>query len=109
MIEPIIYEQPLVEHLRICLRLEQLFKQAQYYVTRDADFDSKEALFAMLEIVNIVERPDLRSKLVKALEQQAFQLAKFEQAPDVDNKKLKDFINEVDRLTDYLHAAPGKL
>lgn len=105
----IIYEQPLTEHLRICLRLEQLFLEAQHAIAQSSEIDARAALIAILEIVNIMERPDLKTKLVKALGQEASRLSLLEQVPDIDNKKLKELLNDLDKLSDYLRSSPGKL
>lgn len=107
--DSIIYEQPLNEHLRVCLRLELLFQQAQQFIAQDSILSARTGLLAILEIINIIERPDLKTKLIKALEQQATQLTLLEQAPEIDTKKLKELLNNLDRLIDNLHAAPGKL
>lgn len=109
MAENIIYEQPLSEHLRICLRLEQLFRDAQHGIKQESEVDARMALIAILEIVNIMERPDLKTKLVKALGQEASRLSVLEQSPDIDSKKLKELLNDLDKLSDYLHSSPGKL
>ena len=56
----IIYEQPLNELIRICLRLEYLFgliKQGR------KNTDNRQTIRAMLDILSITERPDLRTKL----------------------------------------------
>lgn len=104
-----IYEQPLSEHLRICLRLEHLFQQASYHIENEAIFSTRASLAAILEIVNILDRPDLKTKLSKALHQRTTNLAYLEQAPGIDNKKLNDILNDLERLSSNLHATKGKL
>lgn len=105
----IIYELPLNEHLRICLRLEHLFTQAQIFLTVDTVESSQATMHAMLEIVNILERPDLKSKLVKALSTLTQRLALLEDSVEIDYKKLKEIIYNIDSYIDYLRTAPIKL
>lgn len=103
------YEQPLNEYLRVCLRLEHLFQQAQHFTTQASLVDTRAAITAILEILNILERPDLKTRWIKALSQHALRLSSLEHAPDIDHKKLKDLLANLDRLIDYLHSIPSKL
>lgn len=107
--DSVIYEQPLSEHLRICLRLEYLFQQVSYHIENESIFSTRAALTAILEIVNILDRPDLKTKLGKALSQRTTTLEYLEQAPGIDNKKLTDILNDLERLSHDLHATKGKL
>ena len=107
--ENIIYEQPLNEQIRICLQLEQLFQQVAHYIKDDSEWGSRSTLFSLLEIVSIIERPHLKTKLSKALSDQGVYLARLEQSPVVDNKKLKDLLTEVNRLVDGINAPGVKL
>lgn len=109
MTDTIIYEQPLNEHLRVCLRLENLFEQAQNFYADESPWSSRMTMRAILDIVNILERPDLKSKFVKALSNRATNLALLEHSPNIDTKKLKDILYQMDQLSDYLHSAPMKL
>lgn len=107
---PIIYyEQPLNEQLRVCLRVEQLLQQLHYLAEHPAPQATRMVITYLLEIVNILDRPDLKSKLVKALNQRAARLATLEQNPQVDSQKLRALLIELDQLLDYLHAESGKL
>jgi cell division protein ZapD len=62
--EPVIYEQPVNEHVRVCLRLEQLFNQTLHWMRGTSAWDSRAAISALLEILNVLDRPDLKAKLV---------------------------------------------
>lgn len=105
----IIYEQPLNEQLRICLRLENLLQQASFYLNNDSDWASRITLASLLEIVNLLDRPDLKTKLSKALSHRASLLAHLEPMPNVDNQKLKEVLQTVETLVNHLHITPGKL
>ena len=50
----IIYEQPLNEHMRVCLRLEHLFTQLHYGLDGAHALDSRSALAALVEILNLL-------------------------------------------------------
>lgn len=105
----IIYEQPLNEHIRVCLRLEHLFEQILININEPNEWCSRNALLALLETTNVIDRPDLKTKLTKALTQHAATLTQLEVLPQVDSDKLRSILNELDRLIDQLYATQGKL
>lgn len=105
----IIFEQPLNEHIRVCLRLEHLFNQALDNMNESGEWQTRAAITAMLEAVNVIDRPDLKTKLVKALGQHAEALALWEQKPNVDHEKLHKILSELDQLIDSLYQNQDKL
>lgn len=105
----IIYEQPLNEHVRVCLRLEHLFNQILNNIEDPNEWGSRATLTALLETLNVIDRPDLKTKLTKALTQHAATLTQLEVLPQVDSTKLRQVLNELDRLIDKLYATQGKI
>lgn len=105
----IIYEQPLNEHIRVCLRLEHLFGQILLNIENTSEWGSRTAILALLETVNVIDRPDLKTKLTKALTQHAATLTQLEVLPQVDGSKLRSVLTELDRLIDTLYATQGKI
>lgn len=105
----IIYEQPLNEQIRLCLRLEYLFGQADYYLNYRSHWDLRQALNAILEILNISDRPDIKNKLGQVLNQYASSLTQLEKIPDIDKHKLNAMLNKIDCLIDSLHANAQKI
>lgn len=105
----ITYEQPLNEHIRVCLRLEHLFNQILNNIETPTEWGSRATLTALLETLNVIDRPDLKTKLTKALTQHAATLTQLEVLPQVDSTKLKQVLNELDRLIDKLYATQGKI
>jgi cell division protein ZapD len=105
----VIYELPLNEHIRVCLRLERLFHQVRHHLTQSAIWDAQAALFAILDIIDVVDRPDLKGKITNALHMYATALAKHSSSPNVDKAKLEMVLSQLDKLIDILHHAHGKL
>ncbi len=105
----IIYEQPLDELIRLCLRLEHLFDQLDYHRLLPQELNSRAAIAALLDILNVIERPDLKAKLVKALSHHANILSSLEHSPDVDKNKLNEALGQLDNLIDVLHTKPGRI
>jgi len=109
----IIYEQPLNEHIRFCLRLEHLFQKIKRYIGDESSFGSRIILETILEILSVVDRPDLKTKLSKALGSYAAPLAQLIQKKklpdDIDEKKLNKLFTELSKLIESLHVSHGKI
>jgi cell division protein ZapD len=104
----ITYEQPLNEQVRLCLRLEFLFQQAKYHLTGESSWDLRQALNAILEILQMADRPNLKNKLGQALNQYASSLSQLEKLPDIDKQKLHDTLKQIDQSIDNLRANTQK-
>lgn len=104
-----IYEQPLNEQIRLCLRLEYLFSQADHYVTGESIWDSHQALRIILEILQVIDRPDLKNKICQTLNQYVQALIKLENLQDIDKEKLISTLEEIESLIDHLHSSPKKI
>lgn len=105
----IIYEQPLNEHSRACLRLEHLFEQFHQTAIMDSQWASRFAVQSLIKILNVVDRPDIKAKLTKALSDHASVLTQLEKSPQVDSTKLREFLDQLDNVVDQLYALPGKI
>lgn len=105
----ITYEQPLNEQIRVALRLEYLFKQAESYLGQDSTLDIHSAVVTIIDILNVVDRPDLKSKLTYALRSQIISLTHLTEVPEVDQEKLRNLMNKLDQFIDLLHSTQGKM
>jgi cell division protein ZapD len=65
----IIFEQPMNETLRICLRLEKLFTTVRENFHEENDVNMRDCIRSMLQIMELTSRPDLKSKLIKCISQ----------------------------------------
>lgn len=108
-LEPIIYEQPVNEHIRVCLRLEYLFNQALYWLRGSSSFESRAAVAAILEVLNVLDRPDLKAKLVKELGRYTTILARFAETPHIDQQKLTAIQKEVEHTLHQLYGIQGRI
>ena len=77
----IAYEQPLNERMRNFLRLDFLYQQAVIHHTRPDPWSTRAAVSALLEILAITQRGDIRSEVLKELERQMTQLSRLQHAP----------------------------
>jgi cell division protein ZapD len=107
--EPVIYEQPVNEHVRVCLRLEQLFNQTLHWMRGTSAWDSRAAISALLEILNVLDRPDLKAKLVKELSRYSNVLTRLAENPHIDRKKLTEIKDDLEHCLHQLHNVQGRI
>jgi cell division protein ZapD len=107
--EPVCYEQPLNERMRSFMRLEFLFRQSDHALAGQSVWDSRAAMSALIEILHIFGRTDLKTEVMKELERHTANLARLEQNPNVDHRLLEGVLDELDALIDRLHSASGQM
>jgi len=103
------YEQPLNERMRTFLRLEYLFAQANQTLHRKTMWDSRTTMDRVLDILSICSRTDLKAEVLKELERQTGNLSRLEDNPDVDKNTLRRILDQLDVLSDRLHAISGQV
>lgn len=92
---PSIYEQPLSERIRTFLRLEHLFAKAEHALTSIDPWSSRATLEAVIDIMAVVSRADLKKEIIKELERHATTLQGLARNPNVDPARLKDVLDAV--------------
>jgi cell division protein ZapD len=101
----IAFEQPLTERLRTFLRVEFLYEQTLFHVDEPTEFSSRAAVSALLEILTILGRGDVRTDVGKELERHASLLGRYQSQPGVDPARLKGLIDTIDGLRQQLAEA----
>ena len=102
---PTVYEQPLNERMRTFLRLDFLYQQALYHEERGDSWSTRAALSALLEILAITARGDIRSEVLKELERQMAVMHEYQTRPGVDGGRLKAVLSNLARLRTELNSA----
>ena len=82
------YEQPLSERMRTFLRLEFLYQQMLYNSDKETDWATRAIISTLLEILAILSRGDVRSDVLKELDQQLSALQRYQSQPCVDRGRL---------------------
>ncbi|OTQ02733.1 hypothetical protein B5S43_07155 [Gilliamella apicola] len=93
--DKIIFEHPLNEKMRTWLRIEFLLKQLNLH----CHFDQNNALLffhALSELLEIIERNDVKSELIKEIETQKNRLLSWVNIDGVDQELLNNLINQFD-------------
>jgi cell division protein ZapD len=105
----IIYEQPLNELVRVSLRLEQLFQQIDYLLEDNSISGTRITIAAVINLLNTVDRPDLKSKLAKELSHHINLLSRLEHTPEIDQTKLRNILSQLNDLARWLIDSNGKI
>lgn len=101
----VIFEHPLNEKMRIWLRLEFLIKQ----LLHNKNFEANNALFffhLLDELLEIIERNDIRSDLLKNIEEQKQKLSIWLDVPGVDKSLLDDLLIKLNTFIHELNFNP---
>jgi cell division protein ZapD len=105
----IIYEQPLNEVIRVCLRLEQLFTQIEHHINRPNIFHTRHVISFIINILQLLDRPDLKAKLAKELSHHLTALNRYDNLPDIDKDKLHALTTQLEMLSHHFIDSSGKI
>ena len=94
----IVYEQPMNERMRTFMRMDFLYNQALYQSELATATSSRAAMSALLDMLAITTRGDMRSDSLKDLERHITQLNVFQSRPGVDGSRLSSAVANLNRL-----------
>lgn len=106
--QSIIFEQPVNELVRVSLRLEYLLMMAQSALRGETLYDTRSAISALIDIISLTDRPDLRGKLTKECLRIRASFQRFLNQTRIDQTKLQSVIQELDQCISYLEEHSGK-
>ncbi len=109
MSAPILYEQPLNERMRAFLRLEHLFHQVNHFRNGKSLWDSHASVSALIEILTILDRSDIRSEIIKELDRHIGGLSKLLDISGVDHHRLECTLQELSGQLQKIQLLPSKL
>lgn len=109
MKDTIIYDQPLNEVIRVCMRLEQLFQQIDHQLTDTSMLGTRNVITSIINVLHILDRPDLKAKLAKELSLLLTNLMRYGDMPEIDSSKLDHLTQQLEGLTRTLIDSSGKI
>lgn len=107
-VDYIYYEQPLNELVRTCLRLEYLSNLLDYHLKSPKAASSHAALGILLDILQILDRPDIKTKFISEFRRYTENFQQFKHNPKVDSNLLNLALNELNNLIELLQPKYGK-
>ncbi len=109
MLNTILYEQPLNERVRSFMRLEQLFLRTQEYISADSKWHSRMTMMGLSEILELLNRSDLKTDILKELERNQINLAKLSDTPGVNTKTLDETLANLEESYQKIINTQGQL
>ncbi|MFP1922428.1 cell division protein ZapD [Lonsdalea quercina] len=102
----LLFEYPLNEKTRTWLRLEFLLQQIHDNQTLEHMGDALSFFRAATDLLDILERGDVRPDLMKELERQQQKLTQWQDVPGVDQARIDAFRQQLRQQASQLMAAP---
>lgn len=91
-----VYELPLNERTRLLLKLEALFQQMEAALESKRYWEMQLALGALSEVLNLIDRVDVRSECLKELEKQLISFERFRDCAQIDSGTFEDIMGRLD-------------
>ncbi|MDH5446356.1 MAG: cell division protein ZapD [Gammaproteobacteria bacterium] len=105
----ITYEQPLNERIRQFLRLEHLFQLSDNTLHGISDWESRNTLSCLTDIIDILSRSDIKTDVLKFLERLQLNLSQLRHSDAIDKIQLDTVLEQIEQNYNALHAIHGKL
>lgn len=109
MSSTVTYEHPLNERIRTVLRLELLLRQVTELAAGDAIASSRAFLSALLELLAVLSRGDIKNEVIRELERLAGALKPLAGNGDADQQQLETVLRHLQALRETLHGDAGPL
>ncbi len=103
------FEHPLNERVRTFLRLEHLFGKVAYFLPKEDPWTSRAAVEAILDILAITARADIRTELLKEIDRDSATLNRVRRQPGVDLATLGTILDDLRQAATALHGLSGQV
>ena len=90
------FEFPIVERVRILLRLEELFRRLTHFSNADGADEHHVALQTLFDMAELGARGDLKSELIQDLERQRYALEALRDNPAIAEGALEAVLGEIE-------------
>lgn len=103
------FEQPLNEKMRAFLRVEHLIKHAKHALNQETLWDTRSGINAFLDIIELMERIDLRHETIKELERLQALFQQWQASASVDPDRIQDVLAQLNEQFQAVQVMPTKL
>ncbi len=103
------YELPLNERVRTLLRLESVFASIRHHLSGDDAEDSRAVLQDILDLLNVLNRPDIKKELIKELDRIQGVMKRYLEAPGVDRGRVGTINHAIESVQRKLQAMNGQM
>ncbi len=98
-----VYEEPVQEKIRKFIKIEFLFNKLFYFKDKENKNDNYIALLALCEIYEILSRSDIKSELIREIENQNNYFKKIKEIPEANSEKLSSVLEKQNVLLQLIH------
>jgi cell division protein ZapD len=106
----IVYEQPVNELMRSCLRLEYLFNRIDHCLEKLSIDDSAELIVkTIIDILDLLDRPDLKSRITKEFHRHYTSFSQWVRASNVDKSALESTLKQLKRYKEHFLSSQMKI
>ena len=99
-----IYEEPVQEKIRKFIKIEFLFNKLFYFKHKENKNDNYIALLALCELYEILSRSDIKSELIREIENQNHYFKKIKEIPEANSEKLSSVLEKQKVLLQLIHG-----
>lgn len=103
------YDYPFNERIRTLLRVEDLLAKVLHNIESSHEFHHHCALLTLLQILDVVDRAELKMDLLQELDRQKMAMSMLKGNPAISAQKLESILSEIDGAADALRAETTKL
>lgn len=103
---PVLFEHPLNEKMRTWLRIEFLIQQMAFHPQIASHADALHFFRNAGDLLDVLERGEVRTDLVKELERQQRKLQSWAEVPGVDQERINELRHQLKQSSSTLMAAP---
>lgn len=103
---PVLFEHPLNEKMRTWLRIEFLIQQMAFHPMIATHADALHFFRNAGDLLDVLERGEVRTDLVKELERQQRKLQSWAEVPGVDQERINELRQQLKQSSSTLMAAP---
>jgi cell division protein ZapD len=105
----LIFEHPLNERVRTFMRLEHLFEKFDQFADQDSEWATRAAVEALLDILAITARSDIKAELLKEIDRNLSTLVRIGKQPGVDPSALQHVISQLEHAAGAIHELIGAI
>lgn len=103
-----VYEHPFGERIKLLLKLEVVFNQAIEHKKARDEYETQMCLDALFALLNVTNRYELRSVMLKELERINSMLMQLKRSEEVIPDKVEQTIVELEHCKSILHGLDSK-
>ena len=102
--ENIIFEQPVSERVRTLLRLEFLFARLAHHRADDSEWGLRASVDALVDVLSLFSRNDLKTEILRELNDKQQALDALSDHPGVDLSVLKSTLTDLASMREQLQG-----